>query len=77
LAFVIWGPYPLRTLRVEELFRMGNENPVGVLVVQCACGVLMRGRVDELVPMVQKHARESHNMQVTREDVLSRARPET
>ncbi len=55
---------------------MGNENPVGVLMVQCACGVLMRGRVDELVPMVQ-HARESHNMQVTREDVLSRARPET
>jgi predicted small metal-binding protein len=28
------------------------------------------------VPIVQKHARESHNMQVTREDVLSRARHE-
>jgi len=56
---------------------MGNENPGGVLVVECACGVLMRGRVDEIVPIVQKHARESHNMQVTKEDVLSRARPET
>ena len=55
---------------------MGKEQRAGVLVVQCACGLLMRGPVDELVPMVQKHARESHNMQVTREDVLSRARPE-
>ncbi len=55
---------------------MSNERHVGVRVVQCACGVLMRGTMDELVPIVQKHARESHNMKVTREDVLSRARPE-
>lgn len=55
---------------------MSKERQVAVLVVSCACGLLMRGPVEELVPMVQKHARESHNMQVTREDVLSRARPE-
>ena len=55
---------------------MSHETSAGVLVVECACGVLMRGKVDELVPIVQKHAREAHNMQVTREDVLSRARPE-
>jgi predicted small metal-binding protein len=55
---------------------MGKDGQAGVLEVACACGLLMRGTEDELVPMVQKHARESHNMQVTREDVLSRARPE-
>jgi predicted small metal-binding protein len=55
---------------------MSKEVQKGVLVVECACGILMRGTVDELVPIVQKHAFESHNMRVTREDVLSRARPE-
>ncbi len=55
---------------------MSKQGTEGVLVVECACGILMRGRVDELVAIVQKHAFESHNMKVTREDVLSRARPE-
>lgn len=55
---------------------MSKQDRGGVLVVECACGISMRGTVDELVPIVQKHALESHNMQVTREDVLSRARPE-
>jgi predicted small metal-binding protein len=55
---------------------MTKKGQQAVLVVQCACGVLMRGTVDELVPIVQTHARESHNMRVTREGVLSRARPE-
>ncbi len=54
---------------------MSTEQPVGVLMVECACGVLMRGTEEELVPIVQKHAREAHNMSVTKEDVLSRARP--
>jgi predicted small metal-binding protein len=56
---------------------MGEKQDGVVLVVSCACGVVMRGPEDELVPMVQKHARESHNMNPTREDVLSRARPES
>jgi predicted small metal-binding protein len=47
-----------------------------ILVVECACGILMRGKAEELVLIVQKHAFESHNMKATREDVLSRARPE-
>jgi len=55
---------------------MSKESQAGVLVVACACGILMRGTVDVLVPIVQKHARESHNMNVTREDVLAKARPE-
>ena len=55
---------------------MSKKGQQAVLVVQCACGILMRGTVEELVPIVQTHARESHNKQVTRENVLSRARPE-
>ncbi len=55
---------------------MSKESQAGVLVVACACGILMRGTVDVLVPIVRKHARESHNMNVTREDVLAKARPE-
>lgn len=47
-----------------------------VLVVLCTCGVEMRGTENELVEIVQKHALESHNMKATREQVLSRARPE-
>jgi predicted small metal-binding protein len=55
-----------------------SERPSGgVLVVQCACGVVMRGTETELVQIVQKHALESHNMKATREEVLSRARPES
>ena len=63
-----------RTLFAEG---MGKEQDGVVLVVSCACGVEMRGTENEIVPMVQKHARESHNMNPTREDVLSRARPES
>jgi len=55
---------------------MSKESQAGILVVACACGILMRGTVDVLVPMVQKHASEAHNMRVTREDVLAKARPE-
>jgi predicted small metal-binding protein len=67
------APAPGRTLLPEG---MGEKQDDAVLVVSCACGVVMRGTESELVPMVQKHARESHNMNPTREDVLSRARPE-
>jgi predicted small metal-binding protein len=45
------------------------------LVVSCDCGLGARGREDELVPKVQRHGREAHNMDVTREQVLAMARP--
>jgi predicted small metal-binding protein len=48
-----------------------------ILVVNCACGVVMRGTENVLVSIVQKHAREAHNMNATREEVLARARPES
>jgi len=56
---------------------MGEQKDGVVLVVNCACGVVMRGTESELIPIVQKHAREAHNMSATREEVLSRARPES
>ena len=55
---------------------MGKQTHRGMLVVHCTCGVVMRGTESELVLIVQKHALESHNMKATREEVLSRARPE-
>jgi predicted small metal-binding protein len=45
------------------------------LVVRCECGFEVRGSEEEIVPALQKHAGESHNMKVTREQVLARARP--
>ncbi len=45
------------------------------LVVRCECGFEVRGDEERVVSQIQKHARESHNMQTTREQVLSRARP--
>jgi predicted small metal-binding protein len=56
--------------------QVSKEKAGPILVVDCACGIAMKGTIDVLVPMVIKHARDSHNMNVTRENVLSRARPE-
>ena len=42
----------------------------------CECGVVITGRSDdELVEQAQRHAREVHRMEVTREQVLAMARP--
>ncbi|HEV2028840.1 MAG TPA: DUF1059 domain-containing protein [Candidatus Dormibacteraeota bacterium] len=56
---------------------MSKQPRGGMLVVHCACGVVMRGPESELVLIVQRHALENHNMKATREEVLSRARPES
>ena len=45
------------------------------LVVRCDCGFEARGSEAELIPAVQKHGKEAHNMQVTPEQVLAMARP--
>lgn len=45
--------------------------------IQCDCGFVARGETDdELVVDAQKHAREIHAMELTREQVLAMARPE-
>ena len=46
-------------------------------IMQCDCGHVVRGETDdELVARVQKHAREVHDMEITKEQVLAMARPE-
>jgi len=46
-------------------------------IMQCYCGVVVRGETDdELVANVQEHAREDHDMEVTREQVLAMAQQE-
>ena len=45
-------------------------------VLNCDCGRVVRGGTDdELVAAAQKHAREAHGMELTREQVLSLAIP--
>jgi predicted small metal-binding protein len=52
------------------------KNQAGpVLVVRCDCGFEARADEDRLIPLVQKHGRDAHNMEVTREQVLAMAKP--
>jgi predicted small metal-binding protein len=44
-------------------------------IMRCFCGSVIRGETDDdIVTNVQKHAREVHDMEVTKEQVLSMAR---
>jgi predicted small metal-binding protein len=52
-----------------------NQDGAQELVVRCECGFETRGVEEDLVPVVQKHGRDAHNMEVTREQVLAMARP--
>jgi predicted small metal-binding protein len=45
--------------------------------VKCPCGWSVSSETDdELVSEVQKHGREVHNMEASREEVLAMAQPE-
>jgi predicted small metal-binding protein len=46
-------------------------------IVKCDCGFVVRSDNDEtLVAELQKHAREHHKMNLTREQVLAMAQPD-
>ena len=45
------------------------------LVVRCDCGFEARGTAAKLIPIVQRHGVEAHNMKVTREQALAMAHP--
>lgn len=45
------------------------------LIVRCDCGFEARGTEAQIVPIVQRHGREAHNMEVTRDQALAMARP--
>ena len=55
---------------------MSQEAGRTQLVVRCDCGFEARGSEQELIPVVQKHGMDAHNMKVTREQVLAMARPD-
>jgi predicted small metal-binding protein len=57
--------------------RSGKEVTPMAKIMQCDCGHVVRGETDdELVANVQNHAREVHDMEITREQVLAMAQPE-
>ena len=43
--------------------------------VQCECGFYARGTEEDLVPVVQAHARTKHGIDVTAEQALAQLRP--
>jgi predicted small metal-binding protein len=46
-------------------------------IIRCPCGTVVRGCDEEsLVAQAQKHAREVHAMELTREQALAMASPE-
>ena len=45
-------------------------------VIQCPCGTVIKGENDDaVVTRAQQHAKEVHNMDLTREQALSMAKP--
>jgi predicted small metal-binding protein len=45
-------------------------------IINCDCGRVLRGDTDDaLVAAAQKHAREAHGMELTRDQVLALAVP--
>jgi predicted small metal-binding protein len=44
------------------------------LIVTCECGFEVRGEADDVIAETQKHGRDVHNMDVTREQVLAMAK---
>jgi predicted small metal-binding protein len=62
-------------LAAPILRTVSRAEPEKELVVRCECGFETRGTEDQIVPALQKHAGESHNMKVTRDQVLARAQP--
>lgn len=46
--------------------------------LECPCGTVVRSAADdELVALAQAHAREVHQMELTREQALEMAQPES
>jgi predicted small metal-binding protein len=43
--------------------------------VTCECGFYARGSEDALIPVVQAHAKATHNMEVTAEQAIAQLKP--
>jgi predicted small metal-binding protein len=65
---------PTTSQQARRSIRPGKEVTPVAKIMQCDCGYVVRGETDnELVANVQKHAREVHDMEITREQVLAMA----
>jgi predicted small metal-binding protein len=47
----------------------------GLWYARCDCGWEARAQKDELVGLIQQHAREVHDMTITEDQALAQARP--
>jgi predicted small metal-binding protein len=56
---------------------VGQDIRKSELAVTCVCGYEAWGSEEELVPIVQEHGIESHNVKVTYERALEMMRPGT
>jgi predicted small metal-binding protein len=45
------------------------------VVVECGCGWVARGEENRVVEAMQVHQRQIHGLEITREQVLAKARP--
>jgi len=54
---------------------MAEKTAATELLVRCDCGFEAKGSEEKLIPAVQEHGREAHNMSVTRDQVLAMAGP--
>ena len=54
---------------------MSDQSDSAELIVRCECGFEARGKRADVIPVVQQHGRDAHNMAATPEQVLAMARP--
>jgi predicted small metal-binding protein len=54
---------------------MGQNTVTPELLVRCDCGFEAQGIEGDLIPIVEEHAIEAHNVQVTDDGVLAIIRP--
>jgi predicted small metal-binding protein len=63
-------------LRDEDPSRRGAMVSEHAKVIECSCGAVITGSSDDdVVTKAQDHAKETHDMELTREQALSMARP--
>jgi predicted small metal-binding protein len=76
LKSVVWNDTALSRL-ARYNHSLCERSSAVAKVFTCECGVVLRGTDDDdLVARTQRHARDVHNMEITREQVLAMARIE-
>jgi predicted small metal-binding protein len=66
---------PTRRQRAAPSIRQPEEVEPLLKQVTCECGWSAKGTEDELVSQIQKHGREVHGMEITREQAIAQIVP--